>query len=62
MAKLTEDFDAVPDGEIYPRRFVAGEDVTGSVEAAAREAGVLAETRKARPGKTKALKGAPENK
>lgn len=62
MARLAKDFDAVPDGEIHPRRFMAGEEVSGDVEREARAAGVLAPEGKTRGGKTKALNGAPENK
>ena len=59
MAKLTERLFAVPDGEIYPRWFEAGEEVTGEVERSARSRGIL-EQPKAAP-KRKAMK-APENK
>lgn len=62
MAKLTQDFEAVPDGEIYPRVFKAGEEVTGDVAREARAAGMLAPEGKTRARKTKALKAAPENK
>jgi hypothetical protein len=53
MAKLIKPLFAVPDGEIHPRWFQAGEDVTGNVERAAKDQGKLA--------KTKAMR-APENK
>lgn len=59
MAKLTERLYAVPDGEIYPRWFEAGEEVTGDVERSARSRGIIEEP-KAAP-KRKAMK-APENK
>lgn len=56
MPKLTEDIFIVPDGEIYPRWFRAGEEVAGNVEEAARARGILAEKRK-----RKAMRP-PENK
>ena len=63
MAKLTKDQFAVPDGQIYPKWFREGEEVTGDVAKAARSRGILAEegSAKAAP-RSKALKGAPENK
>jgi hypothetical protein len=62
MPKLTEDLFAVPDGEIYPRMFKAGEEVTGQVERAARSRGILEAPKPAKKApKTKAMK-APENK
>lgn len=69
MAKLKERFFAVPDGEIYPRWFEVGEEISGGVAAAARENGVLADERaggaergrERSPRKTK-MKAAPENK
>lgn len=60
MPKLTEDIYAVPDGEIHPRLFKAGEDVTGNVAAAAEEQGKLAKPRK-KASTTKAATP-PENK
>lgn len=60
MAKLTERLYAVPDGEIYPRWFEVGEDVTGDVEKAARSRGIV-EAPKKQGRKAKAMK-APENK
>jgi len=61
MPKLTEDLFAVADGEIYPRWFKAGEDVSGDVERAARSRGILeVEAPKTAP-RRKAMK-APENK
>lgn len=69
MAKLKEDFYAVPNGEIYPRWFRAGDDVTGEVEAAARSCNLIVSNepvvKRGRPRKAnfdnKASK-APENK
>lgn len=60
MAKLKESFFAVPDGEIYPRWFEAGEEVFGDLERLARIDGKLAEPR--RKAKKKAMGAAPENK
>lgn len=57
MAKLTERLYAVPDGEIYPRWFEAGEEVTGQVERAAQSRGILEQPKP----RGKAMK-APENK
>jgi len=65
MPKLTEDLFAVPDGEIYPRWFRAGEVVTGEVARAALSRGILeqdaamVETKRA--PRRKAMKP-PENK
>lgn len=56
MAVLSEDLYAVPDGDIYPRLFKAGETVSGSVEAAAEAQGKLQKV------STKAHKRAPEKK
>ena len=65
MPKLTEDLFAVPDGEIYPRWFKAGEVVTGDVARAALSRGILEGDAKMietkRPPRRKAMK-APENK
>lgn len=59
MPKLTERLFAVPDGEIYPRWFEAGEEVTGQVERSARNRGIV---ERAKPKtKRKAMK-APESK
>lgn len=59
MAKLTQDLFAVPDGEIHPRWFKAGDDVTGTVAEAAKAQGKLVDEKRAPKGK--AMK-APENK
>jgi hypothetical protein len=62
MPRLTEDLFAVPDGEIYPRWFRAGEVVTGDVEQAARSRGILEQANTAkRPRRRKAM-APPENK
>lgn len=60
MPKLTKDLFAVPDGEIYPVMFKAGEEVTGGVARAAMKRGILEPEK--RPMNTKARKAAPENK
>ena len=60
MPKLKDDIWAVADGEIHPRLFKAGEDVSGGVENAARDQGKLADNEKRKP-RQKAMK-APENK
>ncbi|GGH24459.1 hypothetical protein SAMN05444007_103393 [Cribrihabitans marinus] len=64
MPKLKRDFHAVPDGEIYPRWFVAGEEVTGSVAIAAGQEGFLLDEQNSKKSasRRKALKAAPENK
>lgn len=41
MPKLTKDFFAVPDGEVYPVWFRAGDTVGGSVALAAEQEGIL---------------------
>lgn len=61
MAKLTEDLFAVSDGEIYPRWFKAGEEVSGGVERSARSRGILEQPKQKRAPKNKAMT-APENK
>lgn len=64
MPKLKEDIWAVADGEIHPRLFRAGEDVTGGVADAAKAQGKLQDEPKKKPGRpvsSKAMK-APENK
>ena len=60
MPKLTEDLWAVPDGEVHPRWFRAGDEVTGEVAVAAAEQGKIAQPKKKAPA-TKA-KTPPENK
>lgn len=62
MAKLKERFHAVPDGEIYPRWFEAGEEVSGAVADAARECGLLDDKKPARAPSAKAMDGPAENK
>lgn len=57
MAKLAKALFIVPDGEIYPRWFRAGAEVTGNVERAARKRGIL---EKPKP-RSKAMTP-PENK
>jgi hypothetical protein len=52
MAKLKKRIFAVPDGEIHPRWFEVGEDVSGSVEQAAKAQGAL-DVRKPRNKATK---------
>ena len=69
MPKLKSDIFAVPDGDLHPRWFRAGEDVSGDVERAAMDQGKLADEvapaatapRRGRPPKNKAM-CAPENK
>jgi len=55
MIRLAEDIFAVPDGELHPRWFKAGEDVSGAVAEAA-----IAQGKAAKPSR-KAMKP-PENK
>lgn len=71
MPKLTKDIFAVPDGEIHPKLFRSGDEVTGQVAAAAAEQGKIEQQpliaandtprKRGRPPKNKALT-APENK
>lgn len=61
MAKLKERIFAVPDGEIHPRWFEAGEEVSGGVEAAALAEGKIAKPKPTK-AKAKAMPAAPENK
>lgn len=60
MPKLTQDIFAVPDGELHPRWFRAGDEVTGAVAAAAEAQGKLATGKKASPSRK--AKTPPENK
>ena len=62
MPKLTDDLFAVPDGELHPRWFRAGDDVTGSVAAAAEAQGKLEAEQPKQAPRRKAHRGAPENK
>lgn len=59
MAKLKERMFGVPDGEIHPRWFEAGDEVTGELEAAALAEGKIAPHK---AGNAKAVAAAPENK
>lgn len=61
MPKLTADLYAVPDGEIYPRMFKAGEEVTGEVLRSARSRGIVDEIEPRRAPRRKAMTP-PENK
>jgi hypothetical protein len=54
MAKLTKPIYGVPDGEIYPRDFAAGEECPVGLEDYAASIGALTEN--------KAAKKAPETK
>lgn len=52
--KFTDEFKGVKDGDIYPVTFKAGDECPKELEAAAREAGALAdhdEAKKAKPKK-----------
>lgn len=53
MAILKQDWLAVPEGEIYPVQFVAGDTLTGELLDRARGLGLIED---------KALAAAPENK
>ncbi|PXX14522.1 hypothetical protein [Paraburkholderia tropica] len=41
MANFVKPFRGVPQGEIYPKRYEAGEECPAELEAAAREAGAI---------------------
>ena len=41
MPKFIKPFRGVPDGEIYPKQFEAGEECPSELEAGARELGAL---------------------
>lgn len=62
-AILTEDARGVPDGEVYPRRFKKGDEVTGDLAEAFLSAGVakLERSLGAAP-QNKALKGPSDNR
>lgn len=60
MAIVAKAFQAVRPGDVYPSEIAPGEEVSGSLEDAARALGCLVPEPDRRKGK--ALKGAPENK
>lgn len=63
MPKLTEDLFAVPDGDLHPRWFRAGDEVSGAVAKAAKAQGKLAdEPARKHSAATKSRGAAPENK
>lgn len=47
MAKLTKSFSGVPDGEIYPIAYSAGDECPPELVAAATELGALEASKKA---------------
>jgi hypothetical protein len=49
MATLSADIFAVPDGEVHPRWFRAGEAVTGAVAEAAKAQGKLVQAQRRAP-------------
>lgn len=50
MAKLTKAFEGVPEGEVYPKQFEAGDECPPELEKAALELGALeAKKAKAKP-------------
>lgn len=53
MAKLTKPFSGVPNGEIYPVEYKAGDDCPPELEAHAAALGVLDVTSKPKRGKSK---------
>jgi hypothetical protein len=61
MSKLTKDLFGQPDGEFMPRVIPAGEECPPELIEAARDLGALGDGDAPRP-RTKARRGAPENK
>ncbi len=59
MAKVVKAFKACINGEVYPRSFEVGDDVSDEVEKIGRQLGCVED---APAGGKKAQKGAPENK
>jgi hypothetical protein len=53
MAQFSRAFMGVPNGEIYPREFQAGDECPPELEAAARELGALASDAKVKAGSKK---------
>lgn len=49
MPQLKQPFFGVPDGEIYPKQFRAGQDVTGDLAEQAAVAGALEVPKKKKP-------------
>ncbi len=53
--KLNADFYAVPEGEVYPRTFKAGEECPASLQSAARQLGLIQAEHPANTRKTKVV-------
>ena len=52
MPKFIKPFRGVPEGEIYPKQFEAGDECPSELEAGAKEVGALADSEKpAKAGK-----------
>lgn len=62
MAKVTKQFDGVPDGEIYPKTFMPGDEVTGDLAAVAIKEKWAEEGDAVAKPETKAPAKAPETK
>ena len=65
MAKVKTAFHGVPDGEVMPKEFKPGDEVTGDLAAVAVAQGWASDDdggQKADGGGRKSMKGAPENK
>jgi hypothetical protein len=62
MATVKTAFLGVPDGEIYPKAFEPGDEVTGDLAAVAVREGWATEEKSSKPPENKARKAAPENK
>lgn len=59
MPKLTKSFRAVPPGEVYPRKFEAGEEVEGRLAEIAEQLGALEQPK---PAPKRKSMTPPENK
>lgn len=53
-AKVTEEFDGVIDGTVYPRKIAVGEEVTGSLAQTAIDMKVAKETKESKADRTAA--------
>lgn len=64
MAKVTQAFRGVPDGEVMPKEFNPGDEVDGDLAVVAVREGWAqdGEAKAAKPAENKARKAAPENK
>lgn len=56
MPRVAVPFDGVPDGQVHPRRFEAGDQVEGDLARVARTEGWLEKSERKPPAKKKAAR------